>query len=92
MASVGILFSFVVLNIDTLCQCYAVTLLHVVPCNVIIADIESTGICPLLRDVGDPNLIRLAEELPNTLLKSRADFSVKKYLGIYHRWRTWATA
>ena len=38
IVSVGILFSFAGLNIDTLCQYCAVTLLHVVPCNVIIAD------------------------------------------------------
>ena len=36
--------------------------------------------------------MRLANELPTTLLKSRADSSVRKYAGAYRRWRTWALA
>ena len=54
------------------------------------ADIQSTGVWPLLTEFDDPELTRLASQLPATLLKSRADSSVKKYLGAYRRWRAWA--
>ena len=47
------------------------------------ADIQSTGGWPLLKEFDDTELTRLASQLPATLLKSRADSSVKKYLGAY---------
>ena len=46
----------------------------------------------LLKEFDDPELTKLASQLPATLLKSRADSSVKKYLGAYCRWRAWAIA
>ena len=63
-------------------------------CSVYVAtaDIRSTGIWPLLKEFNDRELTRLASQLPATLLKSRADSSVKKYLGAYRRWRAWAMA
>ena len=60
--------------------------------TVATADTESTGIWPLLKEFGDPELTRLANELPTTLLKSRADSLIRKYARAYHRWRTWALA
>lgn len=44
----------------------------------------------LLRELDDPDLRRLADALPETVLKSRADSTVKKYLGAFKRWRQWA--
>ena len=62
----------------------------IVPHIVTTADIESAGIWPLLKEFDDPELTRLASELPTTLLKSRADSTVRKYLGAYRHWKTWA--
>ena len=62
----------------------------IVPHIVTTADIESAGIWPLLKEFDYPELTRLARELPATLLKSRADSSVQKYLGAYRCWRTLA--
>ena len=46
---------------------------------------------PLLGNLEDPKLKRLAQALPATVLRSRAD-TTKKYLGAYQRWKTWADA
>jgi len=43
-----------------------------------------------LKEFDDPELIRLAERLPSTLLRSRADSSAKKYTGLFRWWKTWA--
>ena len=45
---------------------------------------------PLLKDLEDPELQRLANSLPTTVLKSRADSTTKKYLGAFQRWKQWA--
>ena len=58
----------------------------------VVTDIGSTGIWPLLKELDDPELSELAGLSPATVLKSRADSSVRKYLGAYRRWRTWAIA
>ena len=50
------------------------------------------GVWPLLEDLEDPELRRLAQSLPATVLRSRADSTTKKYLGAYQRWKTWAEA
>lgn len=43
-----------------------------------------------IRAVQDPELICLADALPQTVLKSRADSTTRKYLGAYKRWAKWA--
>lgn len=43
-----------------------------------------------IRVVQDPELICLADALPQTVLKSRADSTTRKYLGAYKRWAKWA--
>ena len=55
-------------------------------------DIFSSGMWPLLSNLEDPELRRLAQALPATVLKSRADSTSKKYLGAYRRWKVWADA
>ena len=46
----------------------------------------------MLRNLEDPELQRLAEALPTTVLSSRADSTTKKYLGAFKRWKLWAEA
>ena len=55
-------------------------------------DVMSVGVWPLLKDLEDPELRRLAQSLPATVLRSRADSTSKKYLRAYQRWKTWAEA
>ena len=55
-------------------------------------DVMGAGVWPLLKDLEDPELQRLAQSLPATVLRSRADSTTKKYLGAYQRWKTWAEA
>ena len=43
-----------------------------------------------LKDLDDPDLLRLARELPSTVLQSRAISSSKKYTGAFRRWKLWA--
>ena len=50
------------------------------------------GVWPLLKDLEDPELRRLAQSLPATVLGSRADSTTKKYLGAYQRWKRWVEA
>ncbi|KAL5502122.1 hypothetical protein EMCRGX_G008846 [Ephydatia muelleri] len=52
----------------------------------------SAGAWPLLGNLEDPELRRLAQSLPATVLRSRADSTTKKYLGALQRWKTWAEA
>ena len=56
--------------------------------------IKYAGMWPLLSNLEDPELRRLAQALPATVLKSRADSTSKKYLGTctYRRWKVWADA
>ena len=44
----------------------------------------------MLKDLEDPDLKELAAKLPDTILRSRADSTVKKYLGAFKRWKAWA--
>lgn len=41
-------------------------------------------------EVEEPELRRLAEALPDTVLSARADATTKKYAGAYKRWKSWA--
>ena len=52
----------------------------------------SSGVWPLLSNLDDPELRRLAKALPATVLKSKADSTIKKYLGAFQMWKTWAEA
>ena len=53
-------------------------------------DVFSSGVWPLLSNLEDPELRRLAKALPATVLKCKADSTTKKYLGAFQRWKTWA--
>ena len=43
-----------------------------------------------IHSVSDPELQRLAKELPDTVHRARADSTTKKYSGAYSRWKAWA--
>ena len=55
-------------------------------------DVFTSGMWPLLSNLEDPELRRLAMSLPATVLRSRADSTTKKYLGAFQRWKIWADA
>ena len=55
-----------------------------------ITEVSSHGTWPLLEEIQDPELKGLADKLPETVLKSRADSTTKKYLGAFRRWKQWA--
>ena len=42
----------------------------------------------MLKDLEDPDLKELAAKLPDTILHSRADSTVTKYLGAFKKWKT----
>ena len=50
------------------------------------------GSWKLMSDLEDPELKALAQSLPTTILHSHVDSTVKKYLGTFRRWKTWATS
>eukprot|EP00731_Ephydatia_muelleri_P006495 Em0003g743a len=57
-------------------------------CKQDYADVFSSGVWPLLSNLEDPELGRLAKALPATVLKCKADSATKKYLGAFQRWKT----
>ncbi|KAL5475697.1 hypothetical protein EMCRGX_G025544 [Ephydatia muelleri] len=57
----------------------------------------STEAWPLLGNLEDPELRRLAQSLPAMVLRSKADSTTKKHLGAFQQWKmpdkespTWA--
>ena len=54
-------------------------------------EILSQGTWGLLKELEEPELKELAKRLPDTILYSRADSMVRKYLGAFKRWKNWAT-
>ena len=58
---------------------------------LLLVDIQKQGTWEMLKDLEDPVLKELAEKLPGTILHSRADSTVKKYLGAFRRWKSWAS-
>lgn len=59
-------------------------------CHSLSTDVLTTGAWESLQEVQDPELRRLAEALPGTLLQSRASSTTAKYLRAYERWNSWA--
>ena len=50
----------------------------------------SKGVWKQLDSIEDPELQRLAQSLPRTVLTSRADSTTRKYLYAFLRWKRWA--
>ena len=61
-------------------------------CFLSSVDVFTSGVWPLVSNLEDPELRRLAKALPATVLKCKADSTTKKYLGAFQRWKTLAEA
>ena len=57
---------------------------------VLPVDVFDKGMWTTLKDLDDPELLRLARKLPSTVLQSRAISSSRKYTGAFRRWKQWA--
>ena len=53
-------------------------------------ELFSQGVWAEVKDTEDPELQQLAGKLPQTVMHSRADSTVRKYLSAYKRWKRWA--
>lgn len=58
----------------------------------VITDNRVHGSWKLLDELEDPELQTLAHKLPTTILRSRADSTVIKYLQAFRRWKIWANS
>ena len=52
----------------------------------------SEGVWQTLDELQDTELRRLAELLPATVMRSRADSTSRKYINAFKRWKVWAEA
>ena len=59
-------------------------------CVLLSTDVKAHGSWRLLDELEDPELQTLASKLPATILSSRANSTVTKYLRAFRRWKTWA--
>ena len=59
--------------------------------TILVTDVLKVGPWSVLRELDNSDLRRLADALPETVLRSRADSTTKKYLGAFKRWKQWAT-
>ena len=50
----------------------------------------AVGVWEIINELQDPELKRLAGSLPDTVLRSRASSTTKKYLNAFRRWKEWA--
>ena len=64
--------------------------LHDVCITISFVGFLKQGSWKLLDELDDPELKDLASRLPSTVLHSRADSTVKKYLSAFRRWKVWA--
>ena len=53
-------------------------------------DVRKSQPWQCFEELRDPELKRLAEMLPETILQCRATSTTRKYLGAFRRWRQWA--
>ena len=53
-------------------------------------DTLASGVWCELADLQDPELRRLTKSLPDTVMHSRADSTIKKYMYAFQRWKAWA--
>ena len=61
-------------------------------CFVLVSiEVLTQGAWTELGELEDPELRGLARRLPETIVHSRADSTVKKYLGAFRRWKVWAS-
>ena len=61
-------------------------------CFVLVSvEVLTQGAWTDLGELEDPELRGLARRLPQTIVHSRVDSTVKKYLGAFRRWKVWAS-
>ena len=58
-------------------------------CAFVVLEVMSQGTWTLFDELEDPELKSLASKVPNMILHSHADSTVKKYLGAFKRWKKW---
>ena len=58
---------------------------------MIIVDVFKSGVWSWFKDVDHPDLKKLASEVPDIVLKSRQEGTVKGYAAGFARWRKWAS-
>lgn len=56
-----------------------------------LVEVQCSDIWSGLGEFKDPRLARLAERVKTTVMKSRADSTVRKYVGAFRRWCKWAS-
>ena len=59
-------------------------------CFSIPVDVFQSDIWQELASFDSPELTRLASSVQESVIRSRADSTTKKYLGAFRRWKTWA--
>lgn len=59
---------------------------------LLLLDLLLSGIWKQISIFQDPELKRLAEQLPRTVLESQANSTTKKYLNAYRWWKDWVQA
>lgn len=69
-----------------------IILQHVVWYCPTLLEVFQQGAWVQLQEMEDPELAEIAKQLPETVLRSRASSSTKKYAGAFKRWKTWAKA
>jgi len=62
----------------------------VLACIFLIVDVLKAGAWSCFEELEDPELGRLVDALPETMLQCRASSTTKKYLGAFGRWKLWA--
>jgi len=62
--------------------------LHQCMYNIYSVGMLACGIWKLINKVEDPELRSLASRLPNTILHSHADSTIKKYRSAFRHWKT----
>lgn len=58
--------------------------------NCLLTDVLTKGAWAQLEELQDPRLRSLKEALAQSVLRSRADSTTRKYLYAFQRWRKWA--
>ena len=61
-------------------------------CYLFYVDVLDKGVWRVLKELEDPELKDLAEELPVTLMSSHASSTTSKYLRAFRRWKVWANS
>ena len=59
---------------------------------IVSVDVLDKGEWKILKELEDPELKNLAEELPVTVMSSHANNTTSKYLRAFRHWKEWASS